>query len=253
MRLLGQVCIITGAASGIGRAIAERFIAEGAKVALFDRDQNLLAETVAGLRRPSSDVISAAGSVDTPGAADDMAAAALKRWSRIDCVVTAAGMSVGGIASETSEETWDSVFSVNAKGTFLWCKAALPTFIAQRRGSIITVASQLALSGGRGNASYVASKGAVISLTRSLALDYAAMGIRANALVPAAIDTPLLRRSFARNSDPAAAEARSIARHPLGRFGTAAEVAATAVFLASDESSFTTGVCLPVDGGWLAA
>jgi 2-keto-3-deoxy-L-fuconate dehydrogenase len=176
-----------------------------------------------------------------------------RRWHRVDCLVTSAAISTGGIATATSDADWDRVFSINVKGTFLWCKAVLPHLAKQGGGSIITIASQLALSGGRGNASYVASKGAVLSLTRSIALDYAAQGVRCNALVPAAIETPLLRRSFQRQPDPAAAEARSIDRHPLGRFGRTEEVASAAVFLASDESSFTTGAILPVDGGWLAA
>jgi NAD(P)-dependent dehydrogenase (short-subunit alcohol dehydrogenase family) len=253
MRLFGQVCVVTGAASGIGRAIAERFLSEGARVAFFDLDPTTLAETIGEVRSEQNDVISAIGSVDDASAVSDTINAVLARWSRIDTLVTAAGVSFGGIATDTTEENWDRVFSVNVKGTFLWCKAVLPSLVARKSGSIITVASQLALTGGRGNAAYVASKGAVISLTRSLALDYAAHGVRVNALVPAAIETPLLRRSFARQADPAAAEKRSAARHALGRFGQPSEVAAAAAFLASNESSFTTGALLPVDGGWLVS
>jgi 2-keto-3-deoxy-L-fuconate dehydrogenase len=119
-------------------------------------------------------------------------------------------------------------------------------------GSIVTVASQLALAGGRGNAVYVASKGAVVSLTRAVALDHAEDGIRANALLPGAIDTPMLRASLERQSQPAAARERSLARHPMRRFGHPEEVARAALFLASDDSSFTTGALIPVDGGWLA-
>lgn len=117
----------------------------------------------------------------------------------------------------------------------------------------MTVASQLALAGGRGNAAYVAAKGAILALTRTMALDFAADGIRVNALVPGAVDTPLLRRSFGRSADPEATAAASRARHPLGRFGTPDEVAEAALFLASDASRFTTGTTLAVDGGWLAA
>ncbi|MGV6874470.1 SDR family oxidoreductase [Pseudochelatococcus sp. B33] len=250
MNLEGMTCVVTGAASGIGKAIAARFIAEGARVAMVDRDQELLIQAASEISDDSNG-ITVVGSVDDPALAEETARAVHGRWSRLDCLVTAAAISKGGIATATSDETWDEVFSVNVKGTFLWCKAVLPYFLSAQRGSIITVASQLALSGGRGNASYVASKGAVISMTRSLALDYATSGVRANALVPAAIDTPLLQRSFARQEDPGAAKARSVARHPMGRFGRSAEVAAAAVFLASDQSSFTTGAILPVDGGWL--
>lgn len=121
------------------------------------------------------------------------------------------------------------------------------------KGSIITVASQLALAGGRRSAAYIASKGAILSLTRSVALDYAADGIRANVLVPGAIETPFLERGFARAENRDAARAESQARHPMGRFGSPDEVARAALFLASDDSSFTTGAELRVDGGWLAA
>jgi len=119
-------------------------------------------------------------------------------------------------------------------------------------GSIILVGSQLAFSGGRGNAAYLASKGAIVSLAQTMALDHAHEGIRVNTLIPGAIDTPLLRRAFNRATDPEEVKARSVSRHPLGRLGRPEEVAQAALFLASDEASFTTGSCLRVDGGWLA-
>jgi NAD(P)-dependent dehydrogenase (short-subunit alcohol dehydrogenase family) len=146
---------------------------------------------------------------------------------------------------------WDRTFRVNVRGTFLWIRAVLPPMIERRRGSIVTVASQLAIAGGRGNVSYIAGKGAVISLTRTVALEQAASGIRVNALVPGAIETPFLERGFARAPDPEASRRDRRARHPMGRFGTAGEVAQAALFLASDDSSFTTGSLLTVDGGWL--
>jgi 2-keto-3-deoxy-L-fuconate dehydrogenase len=181
------------------------------------------------------------------------AAATVASLKRLDVVLTAAGMSVGKKLADTTEEEWDRVFAVNAKGTFLWLRAALPKMIAGGGGSIITIASQIALSGGRGSASYGASKGAVISLTRSVALDYAADKVRANAIAPGAVDTPFLHRSFARQPDPEAARQHSLDRHPMGRFGTVEEVARAALFLASEESSFTTGSVLMVEGGWNAA
>ena len=131
-------------------------------------------------------------------------------------------------------------------------RAVLPSMQAARAGSIVTVASQLARAGGRNNVAYIAAKGAIISLSKTTALDYAADGIRVNALLPGAIDTPLLRRSFGRAAVPGQAEAASRARHPLGRFGAAGEVAQAALYLAEDASAFTTGTELVVDGGWLA-
>jgi NAD(P)-dependent dehydrogenase (short-subunit alcohol dehydrogenase family) len=124
---------------------------------------------------------------------------------------------------------------------------------AQHSGAIVTIASQLARAGGRANASYITSKGAVVALTRAVALDYVDQGIRCNTVLPGATDTPLLQRSFARQPDPDAARERSRTRHAMGRFGKPEEIAAAILYLASDESSFVTGVELPVDGGWLAA
>ena len=121
------------------------------------------------------------------------------------------------------------------------------------RGSIVLVGSQLAMAGGKANAAYLASKGAIVSLTQTMAVDHAAEGIRVNAVIPGAIDTPLLRRAFDRAQNPQAAREASTARHPLGRLGTAEDVARGVLFLASDDAAFTTGSCLRVDGGWLAA
>lgn len=253
MRLNDHVAIITGAASGIGRAIALRFAEEGARVVLVDQDEEGLAHLSRQIHASGFETLASCGSVDDSAKVASTIEDTLRRWSRIDSLIAVAGISVGGIATQTSEADWDRIFSVNVKGTFLWCKGVLPSMMQRKGGSLVTVASQLALAGGRNNASYVASKGAILSLTRSLALDYASYGIRANALVPAAIETPMLRRSFKRQADPAEAELRAVARHPLGRLGRPEEVAAAALFLASDESAFTTGGMLAVDGGWLAA
>jgi len=245
MRLANKTALVTGAASGIGAEVARLFEREGAQVALVDRDGAGLRAVAAGMtaaRVFEGDVSDAA-----------FAEATVAALPRLDVLLTAAGMSVGKKLADTTEEEWDRVFAVNAKGTFLWVRAALPRMIADGGGSIITIASQIALSGGRGSASYAASKGAVISLTRSVALDYAHDKVRANAIAPGAIDTPFLHRSFARQPDPGAARQRSLDRHPMGRFGTVGEVAKAALFLASEESSFTTGSVLMVEGGWNAA
>ena len=252
MRLRDRKAIVTGAGSGIGAAVALRFAGEGAAVAVVDLDGDA-ARTVAGAiesngGRALPRAADVSDAVNTRHAVDSIVC----ELGGVDVLVTSAAVSFGGAVAETDEATWDRVFAVNVKGTFLWVKAVLPIMIDGGGGAIVTVASQLAIAGGRGNAAYVASKGAVLSLTRSVALDYAAQGIRANALVPGAVDTPLLNRSFGRQPDPDAARTRSRDRHPLGRFGTADEIARAALFLASDESTFTTGSQLTADGGWLA-
>jgi len=251
VKLAGRVGIVTGAASGIGRATAELFAREGARVALVDLDGDGL-ESVARVISGGGGVARAhPADVADERAAEQTVAAVLREWGPVDALVTCAAVSIGGDALGTTPEVWDRTFRVNVRGTFLWIRAVLPPMIERRRGSIVTVASQLAIAGGRGNVSYIAGKGAVISLARTVALEQAASGIRVNVLVPGAIETPLLERSMARAPDPEAARRDRRARHPMGRFGTAAEVARAALFLASEDSSFTTGSLLTVDGGWL--
>lgn len=249
-RLAGKVAVITGAASGIGLASARRFAAEGACLALVDRDEAALGEVLAELAPHPA--MALAGDVSHEAAVAANCAAVLERFGRIDILLAAAGFSTGTNVPETTLGAWNAVISTNLTGAFLWSRAVLAPMRRAKSGSIILVGSQLAFAGGRANAAYLASKGAIVSLAQAIAVDHAAEGIRANVLVPGAIDTPLLARAFARAADPEAAKARSVARHPLGRLGRAEEVAAAALFLASDDSSFTTGSCLRVDGGWLA-
>lgn len=249
MRLADQVALVTGAASGIGRATLDLFLAEGARVVAVNRDVEALAAAVA--QRPAALALS--GDVVDEGFARGAVDEAIARWGRLDALVTAAGISLGQPALTTALDAWDQVFAVNAKGSFLWAREALRVMLPAGRGAIVTIASQLAFAGGRNNAAYVASKGAVASLTRSIAVDYAGSGIRCNCVLPGATETPMLARSFARAADPAAARARSRARHAMDRFGRVEETARAILFLASDESSFTTGAMLPVEGGWLVA
>lgn len=249
-KLAGRVAVITGSASGIGLASATRFVAEGASVVLVDRDDAALSVALANL--PSHSTMAIVGDVSAETAVARHADAVLERFGKIDILLAAAGFSTGTSVPDTVLDDWNAVIGTNLTGTFLWCRAVLGPMRAQRSGSIILVGSQLAFAGGRANAAYLASKGAIVSLAQTMAVDHAAEGIRVNVLVPGAIDTPLLARAFARAADPEAVKARSISRHPLGRLGQAEEVAAAALFLASDESSFTTGSCLRVDGGWLA-
>jgi len=251
MRLAGRVAVITGGGSGIGRAAALLFAGEGARLCLVDRDGEAAEAVAAAVRAAGGEAAVRVGDVGEPGRADADAAAVLSAYGRIDVLLTAAGFSSGGTALTIRPEDWDAVLRVNLWGTWLWARAVLPAMQAAG-GSIVTVASQLARAGGRNNAAYIAPKGAVLSLTKTMALDFATDGIRVNAILPGAIETPLLARSFARSATPEATREASRQRHPMGRFGRAEEVAQAALYLASDAASFTTGTELVVDGGWLA-
>lgn len=252
MRLQGRTAIITGGGSGIGQASAMLFAQEGAFVALVDRDEAALKETLATL--PSANEASMhLGDVGDGDFAQNVVSDVIARRGQLDVLMTSAGFSCGGTVVTTAPEDWDAVFRTNVGGTWLWARAAIQQMQKQGNGSIITLASQLAIAGGKGNSAYIAAKGAIISLTRTMAVDFATDGIRVNAIAPGAIDTPLLRRSFARHADPEPIRDASRNRHAMKRFGLAEEVAQTALHLASDASSFTTGTVMPVDGGWLAA
>jgi 2-keto-3-deoxy-L-fuconate dehydrogenase len=242
MRLDGKVAVITGAASGIGLASAKAFAAAGAELALVDRDKELLkrAGAALGATAPLTLVGDVGDEVTVGRHAEDV----LARHGRIDVL---------GVA-DCDLPSWEAVLRTNLTGTFLWARAAVRAMHSSGRGgALVFVGSQLAIAGGRSNAAHLASKGAVVSLAKSMALDHAGEGIRVNVVVPGAIDTPLLARAFERAPDAAAARARSVARHPLRRLGQADEDANAALYLASDASSFTTGSCVMVDSGWLPA
>jgi NAD(P)-dependent dehydrogenase (short-subunit alcohol dehydrogenase family) len=249
MRLAGKVAVITGAGSGIGRASALLFAREGAGLCLVDRDA---AAVQAVADETGGDGLVCVGDVAEDGRAEADAAAALARFGRIDVLLTAAGFSRGGTALTTSAEDWDAVLRVHLWGTWLWARAVLPAMRAAGRGSIVTVSSQMARAGGRNNTAYIAAKAAILGLTKTMALDYAPDGVRVNAILPGAIDTPMLNRSFARSPTPEATREASRQRHPLARFGRAEEIAEAALYLASDAAGFTTGSEMVVDGGWLA-
>jgi 2-keto-3-deoxy-L-fuconate dehydrogenase len=253
MRLSERVAIITGGGSGIGRATAVMFARQGAFVALVDRNAAGADETLALLRTEGCEGSVYVGDVGEADFAKSTVENVAEKRGRLDVLMTAAGFSCGGTVVTTDPADWDAVFRANVGGTWLWARAAVPIMQRQGSGSIITLASQLAIAGGKGNSAYIAAKGAIISLTRTMAVDFATDGIRVNAIAPGAIETPLLQRSFARHADPDAVREASRARHAMKRFGQAEEVASAALYLASDDCSFTTGVVLPVDGGWLAA
>lgn len=252
-RLDGKVALITGGGSGIGRTTAGLFAREGAAaVVVVDQDEAGIAATLAEVEAAGAVALGVLGDVTDTELPSRTVADVVDEHGRLDVLMTTAGISVGQTLVKTEPDDWDRVFAVNVKGTYLWLRGGIPPMLEQQAGSVITVASQLAVNGGRGNAAYIASKGAVMALTRTAANDYAKAGVRINSLLPGATETPLLDRSFARLGDPEGARARSLARHPMGRFGKPEEIASAALYLASDESTFTTGTEIRVDGGWIA-
>ncbi|MGH8970491.1 MAG: glucose 1-dehydrogenase [Actinomycetes bacterium] len=248
-RLSGKVVVITGAAGGIGREAALLFSEEGAQVCVADVDAEAGGKTAADCR----DAFFEAVDVSDPVSVEALYAAAADRYGGVDVLYNNAGIMPADDASilDTDADAWDRVQAVNARGVFLCCKYGIPHLLRRGGGSVINVASFVALMGAAtSQISYTASKGAVLSMTRELAVQFARGGVRVNALCPGPVETPLLMRLF--DEDPAAYERRRV-HLPMGRLATAREIASAALFLAGDESSYVNGSTFLVDGGLTAA
>jgi NAD(P)-dependent dehydrogenase (short-subunit alcohol dehydrogenase family) len=249
MRLVGKVAVVTGGAQGIGRATVEKLHAEGAKVVSLDVDTARQTKLAAAYQRSDRPVLTLSGDVTVEAQVAAAMDETRHRFGRIDILVNNAGVNAYFDATTMSEAEWDTVFAVDLKGAWLCAKHALPAMVEQRAGSIVNIASIHAQMTIEGMFPYAAAKAGLVGMTRSLALDYGRHGIRVNAVCPGWTRTQLVQEWFDLQPDPAAAEAKVLAVHPLGRIGTPEEIANFIAFLASDESSFITGAMLLIDGG----
>jgi NAD(P)-dependent dehydrogenase (short-subunit alcohol dehydrogenase family) len=251
-RLDGKVALITGAGSGMGRAAAELFASEGAHVVVTDVDEGAGASAVDAVRAAGGEATFVRANVAEWDDCQAMVATAVDTYGGLHILYNNAGIFPGddGGVLDTPQDTWRRVMAVNLEGVWLGCRAGIPAMLASGGGAIVNVASFVALMGAAtAQIAYTASKGGVLSMTREIAVEYARQGIRANALCPGPIETPLLQELL---SDPDR-RARRMVHIPMGRLGRAEELAKAALFLASDEASFMTGAALVVDGGITAA
>jgi NAD(P)-dependent dehydrogenase (short-subunit alcohol dehydrogenase family) len=248
-RLVGRRAIVTGAGSGIGRAIAHRLAAEGAQVMVADIDAEA-AEKVAGELGPPafSQVVDVTSEESTAA----MVARAREAWDGLDVLVNNAGVGIAATTPDTEESDWRRVLDVCLTGTFFGMKHGIPLLRASGGGSIINMSSIAALVGLPDRAAYSAAKGAILSLTRAAAIDHVEEGIRVNCIAPGTVDTPWVQRITSGYDDPAAARAAMEARQPHGRLVTPEEIAAMAAYLASDEALSVIGAAMIVDGGMTA-
>jgi meso-butanediol dehydrogenase/(S,S)-butanediol dehydrogenase/diacetyl reductase len=245
MRLAGKVAIITGGGSGIGKAIAMAFVREGAKVAITGRDGKKLDRAAVEI---GADCLAVRADVSNAANVQKLVSATLDRFKRINVLVNNAAVLLPGTAESLSEEDFDQTFDINVKGLWLMSRAVLPHMRAASGGSIVNIGSVLSMVGARNRVAYSASKGAVMAMTKAMALDHAAENIRVNCIAPGIVETEMV----ARFSTDENARKQRVALHPMGRFGQPAEIASAAVFLASDESGWTTGSVLTIDGGYSA-
>ena len=245
MRLANKVAIITGGGSGIGKAIALAFVREGAQVVIAGRDNKKLALAAEEI---GANCLAVTADVSHARDVQKLVSVTLEKFKRIDILVNNAALLLPGTAESLGEQDFDQTFNVNVRGLWLLSREVLPQMRAAGGGSIINIGSVLSLLGARNRVAYSASKGAVMAMTKAMALDHAAENIRVNCICPGIVETELVAKF---NTDENVRRQR-VAMHPMGRFGRPEDVASAAIYLASDESGWTTGSTLTVDGGYSA-
>jgi NAD(P)-dependent dehydrogenase (short-subunit alcohol dehydrogenase family) len=252
MKLEQRIAVITGAGSGIGQAMVRLFAGEGARILAADVNENAAQETARMVTEAGGTCRAFAVDVSRPDQVRAMIDGAIAAFGRIDILCNNAGIGSTTDVVECEPDEWDRVMTVNVKSVYLGCKYAIPHMLAQGGGVIVNTASVAGMVGLPKRASYSASKGAVIALTRQVAVEYVEQGIRVNCLCPGTVDSPWVGRLLQQADDPVAARQALVARQPLGRLGTPEEIAAAALYLVSDDAAFITGTGLVIDGGLTA-
>ena len=253
MRFKNKVVLITGAGSGIGQSAALAFAREGARVAVADISPKAADETVKLVKKAKGKAAALAGDVSRAEDCERMVAGTVKLFGGLDILCNNAGIGVAGNTVTTTEQQFDDIMRVNVKGTFLLSKEALSqVFLPRKKGVIVNTASTAGLRGIFDRTAYTASKHAIVGLTKGMAVDHVKDGVRVNCICPGTTMTPWIDKRLKEAADPKAALAALVARQPMGRLGTAEEMAAGILFLAADDTAFATGTALVIDGGYCA-
>ncbi len=252
MRLRNKVAIITGAGSGIGRATALLFSKEGAKVAIVEIDRDRGQKTVDMIREKGQEALLALTDITDPSQVKSMVTKVIEVYGKINILVNNAGLYVQGDVINTNEEQWDRIMAVNLRAAFLCCKYCIPPMIEKGGGVVINVSSEAGIVAIKNQIAYNVSKAGLISLTKSIALDFASQNIRANCVCPGTTETSLVASALAKQADPERARRELERVRPANRLGKPEEIAYGILYLASDESPYATGAILSVDGGYTA-
>ena len=250
--MTGRVVFVTGAGSGIGEATARLFANEGERVAVTDFDESAARRVADSIASDGGEAIALQADVSDRASVEAAAEATEKQLGRIEVLINNAGIGTAGDILETTDDDLERTLAVNVRGLFNTCRVIMPSMVEAGDGVIVNVASIVAHAAVTRRAAYTASKGAILSVTRSIAIDFMNKGIRCNAVAPGTVDSPWIERILSDQPDKAAARQAMVDRQPLGRLGKPEEIAAAIRYLASPEAAFIHGSCLVIDGGFLA-